>query len=365
MEQIEVDIEDEILSLLTEISEMILELDNSSRALDRIVELTTERFQADSGSIAVPDFDDEQLRIISSYDHDSCEVNILNSRQALDLDEGVAGKAYSEGSMYQAEDINQDSNFKSVLDDGEEEYRSIITIPLVAKGECIGVLNLCFSQKTKISSCDVSVLNIVANQIAITMTQMEMKEELEQDNRELKRLALTDGLTGLPNHRSIQGKFRRELKRARRYDNTLSLVMLDIDYFKKINDTYGHPAGDQVLKDLANIFEDMTRDVDSVGRYGGEEFLFVLPETGPKGARRLAERIRRRIESRPFVVPSGKKVDVTISAGISSYQPGDEQVTADELLARADAALYDAKRRGRNRCWIDSENYTTCERKCG
>ncbi len=365
MEQVEVNVDDEILNLLTEISEMILALDNSSRALDRIVELTAEKFKADSGSIAVPDFKNEQLKIISSYDHDSCEVDILNSCRALDLDEGVAGKAYSEQSMYQAEDIKKDPNFKSVLEDKKEDYRSIITIPLLIEEECIGVLNFCFSEKTKISSCDVSVLNIVANQIAITMTQMEMKEELEKDNRELKRMALTDGLTGLLNHRSIQGKFRRELKRARRYENPLALVMLDIDYFKKINDNFGHPSGDRVLKDLAGIFKEMVREADSVGRYGGEEFLFVLPETGPEGAFRLAERIRQRIDSRPFVVPSRKKVDVTVSAGISSYRPGDVKLSADDLLSRADNALYKAKRRGRNRCWIHGKNYSASNRKCG
>lgn len=364
--EINVNVDDEILSLLTEISETIMEEEDYSRTLDKIVELTVEKFEADSGSIAVPDSHGENLKIISDYDHDSCEVNILNSQCSVDLDEGIAGKAFSEQRMYQAEDIKNDPNFKSVLGNKEENYRSIITIPLLAKNECVGVFNFCFSEKAKISSCDMSVLNIVANQIAITMSQMKMKEQMAEDNRELKKLALTDGLTGLSNHRSIQGEFRRGLKRARRYEKPLSIIMMDIDYFKKINDNFGHPAGDSVLKDLADIFEELIREVDSVGRYGGEEFLFVLPGTDPEGAYRLAERVRRRIDSMPFSVPSGEEVDVTVSGGISSYLPEDgDRLTADELLGRADRSLYRAKRRGRNCCWVYHENYHSPGEKCG
>ncbi|MCK6529454.1 diguanylate cyclase [Myxococcota bacterium] len=176
--------------------------------------------------------------------------------------------------------------------------------------------------------------------------------ELQDANSRLHKLAVTDGLTGLYNHRYFQEKWREEVRRARRYGEPLSLLMIDVDQFKNYNDTVGHPQGDVLLRDLASLLEQSVREVDVVARYGGEEFAIVLPKTPGPAARSLGERIRRSVEESEFprreVQPGGR---VTVSVGMACYPEDGE--TAEEILERADSAAYRAKRAGRNRvaCW--------------
>ncbi len=160
--------------------------------------------------------------------------------------------------------------------------------------------------------------------------------------------AVTDDLTGLANNRAFHDLMDKEAARAQRFGHDLSLLILDIDDFKQVNDTYGHPQGDAVLKAVGRILADASRGIDVPARYGGEEFVVALPETSSQGAGELAERIRERIESE--VVPlldGGGSITVTASLGLATL-PG-SAANADELFATADAALYEAKRSGKNR----------------
>ncbi|SNR87198.1 sensor domain-containing diguanylate cyclase [Desulfurobacterium atlanticum] len=166
--------------------------------------------------------------------------------------------------------------------------------------------------------------------------------ELEEKNRKIKILAETDSLTGLYNRRKIFERLEEEIARCERYGNPLSVIIFDIDFFKKVNDTYGHLIGDKVLKEIAKILKSNTRKPDIAGRYGGEEFIIILPHTDTEGAIKLAEKIRKLIENHNFGI--GRKI--TISAGVTSYIPRD---TVDSLISRADQALYKAKAEGRSR----------------
>ena len=171
---------------------------------------------------------------------------------------------------------------------------------------------------------------------------------MEQSNEALRELAIRDGLTGLFNHRHFKDVLQRELTRAERYDRPLCMLMLDVDHFKNYNDTHGHPAGDEVLKTLADIISTRLRDVDTSARYGGEEFAILLPETARKAGTLVAEDIRAGMESYPFKgresQPLGK---VTVSFGVAEF-PADGEDAAS-LIERADEALYRAKDEGRNR----------------
>ena len=164
---------------------------------------------------------------------------------------------------------------------------------------------------------------------------------------ELQRQAHLDHLTGLPNRRSFMDKSEVELSRAQRYDNTLSILMLDIDHFKQINDTYGHQAGDIVLKSLAMTFQEVLRNVDIIGRLGGEEFAAVLAETGIEKATEVAERLREVIASGEVELSEGNTINYTVSIGITTLI--DRNSNIDVLLHEADKALYRAKQSGRNR----------------
>ncbi len=171
-------------------------------------------------------------------------------------------------------------------------------------------------------------------------------EALATQVGELQRLSATDGLTGVHNHRHFQERLREEFRRAQRYDDALSLILLDLDYFKDINDKYGHSAGDGVLREVAGALTRGVRETDLVARYGGEEFALLLPRTHFTGALTVAERVRRELRALRLEVDGA--LQVTASLGVSSF-PHRTVLSPEQLLLTADEALYQAKRDGRDR----------------
>jgi diguanylate cyclase (GGDEF)-like protein len=188
-----------------------------------------------------------------------------------------------------------------------------------------------------------SVFNHMVSRLRESRQQLdETNETLRRQNEELERLSLTDGLTGLSNRRFLMQRLNEEALRYRRTRHDLAVLMLDVDHFKKYNDTYGHPAGDEVLKKVARILQVTAREVDCVARYGGEEFCVMLPETPVAGAMKLAERIRQRM-----IAEQNPGENVTLSIGVASLPANGD--TPDEVIEAADEALYRAKREGRDR----------------
>lgn len=171
--------------------------------------------------------------------------------------------------------------------------------------------------------------------------------------QELEHLASTDALTGLANRRTLMLRAEHELARAKRYGSELSLLMADIDFFKKVNDTYGHQAGDIVLKKLAGVFLLALRDIDFAARFGGEEFVLILPETNAENALKTAERLRASVNDIQIPLQQGELIKCTISIGVASYSSsGNDSV--EKLISGADKALYAAKETGRNKVCLDS-----------
>lgn len=168
-----------------------------------------------------------------------------------------------------------------------------------------------------------------------------LNEELKRNNLRLQETSVTDSLTNLYNHRHIIERLHEHVSVSARYQRDLSVMMFDIDFFKKVNDSYGHPFGDEVLEQVSSTLREAIRAVDIAGRYGGEEFLVVMPETGLDMAIGIAERVRLAVESLTWKHP----ITVTISAGVAMWKAGE---TASGLIARADALLYEAKQGGRN-----------------
>jgi diguanylate cyclase (GGDEF)-like protein len=172
------------------------------------------------------------------------------------------------------------------------------------------------------------------------------------DFRRVASQASTDSLTGLANRRMLDEELVLEWRRADRVGDSLAFVLLDLDNFKQVNDTYGHQAGDAVLRAVGQVLRGGVRQVDLAGRYGGEEFALILPETDLRGALKLAERLRAALETTPVELPDGKTLEVTASFGVALK---DELPSADELVAVADGALYAAKRAGKNRVMPEPE----------
>ncbi len=176
----------------------------------------------------------------------------------------------------------------------------------------------------------------------------------EQSYHTLRQLALTDKLTGLYNRHYFAEELQKQFILTRRYSTPLSCIMTDIDFFRDFNTQYGHPTGDWVLKEVAELMKESMREGDIIARYGGEEFVILLPMTELKGATELAERMREEVEQRTWENPSYGELKITISFGVAIFSaPAIE--TADQLIARADKALYQAKNNGRNRVEVYSE----------
>ncbi len=171
--------------------------------------------------------------------------------------------------------------------------------------------------------------------------------ELAEANEQLKQLSITDGLTGLFNHRHVHELLHEEHQRSKRTGDHMAVVMLDLDRFKQLNDTYGHPTGDIVLKETARILREGAREIDMIGRYGGEEFIAILPDADEEAAMLFAERVRKEVADHHFR-DGDTEIQMTVSAGVASAR-GAELAQPDELIKRADLALYEAKGSGRNR----------------
>jgi diguanylate cyclase (GGDEF)-like protein len=181
---------------------------------------------------------------------------------------------------------------------------------------------------------------------AIAGSAADEMVEVLAENRRLQELATKDPVTLALNRRAFADRLRVEMDRSRRFGSPLSILLVDIDHFKRVNDTAGHLAGDNVLREVAREISEAVRTVDIVARYGGEEFVVILPETLLEGAGIFAERLRERISSREFAAGDGK-IRLTVSVGIATF-PTPDVSTADELFARADSAMYRAKDGGRN-----------------
>ncbi len=217
--------------------------------------------------------------------------------------------------------------------------RAALMAPLIYEDETLGALALLSEEKDPLTAYQVELVKLLSDQLSLALSRALLHERV-------KLLATTDGLTGLFNHRHFQERLSGEFRRIARYPRPLSLLIIDIDFFKKVNDNYGHPAGDAVLKGVADAIRKALRETDIPARYGGEEFAAVLVNTDTGGAVNLAERLRNTISGCAFQA-DGKNMRVTVSIGVASC-PVHAQ-TREELVKLADTALYRAKNGGRNR----------------
>jgi len=230
------------------------------------------------------------------------------------------------------------SSYEDLVVDGTAE-KSLVFIPLLAGGRVVGMFSVQSHIPHAYDRRKVEVLHAIGSYIAIAIENAGLF-------RRIRELAVTDALTGLSNRRRITEATEEAFRKAQRYELPTGFILLDLDHFKQINDTYGHDSGDAVLQILAKALSGQIRDCDLLGRFGGEEFVVLLPETGVEGARLLAERLRRTIEALEIVLPDGGTLRVTASFGVSAVLPGDGEGRA--ALKRADRALYRAKNSGRN-----------------
>jgi diguanylate cyclase (GGDEF)-like protein len=228
----------------------------------------------------------------------------------------------------------------------QKPYQSLYSHPLIARNKFVGAVVLGSLRTNAFSEYQRSFMETLLNQVAMVVDNSMMHQNIRD-------LARNDGLTGLLNHRTFMEKLSEEYKRIDRESRPFSILLMDIDKFKNVNDTYGHPVGDLAIKAVAQVLRDTARATDFVARYGGEEFTVGMVDTNSKGAEQMAERVRKRMEATVVTRIGGRDLKITLSIGVSSF-PEDTKNAAD-LVTMADNALYQAKRSGRNKVCLFRE----------
>jgi diguanylate cyclase (GGDEF)-like protein len=261
-------------------------------------------------------------------------------KESIAVGEGLVGKCARDRKLINQQDPGNSELLDSFLA-GNATLSMQTAVPLVIQDKLLGVLAIGQTLNRRFTEGELSRTDSIGHIASLAMQNAIFNSELE-------RLSVTDRLTELFNHGYFQQRLDEELSNAKRRGLQVSLLMFDIDYFKKFNDTFGHPKGDKVLKRVASILKDLCRGADTVARYGGEEFVVVAPGTDKDGAAALAERIRMAVEAEPFEGnESEPQVTKTVSIGVANFP--EDAIVQSELIEKADQALYKAKHSGRNR----------------
>lgn len=261
-------------------------------------------------------------------------------RELLDGKSGLMGEIKQRREFLHVRDLEEDHHFEDYLRD-YPQTRSLLCVPVILKDQLLGVINLHKKSFGGFSEREIQLVQAITAQAAIAIENAR----LYQQTRDLSN---TDSLTQLANRRFFQAALDKEFTQARRYGTNFSLIMIDIDHFKRYNDTHGHLQGDKVLRDVAQILQDNIRGIDLAARFGGEEFIILMPKTYKEGARAAAEKLRRCVAEREFMGAAESQPEgcLTLSLGVAEF-PEDAD-SLETLQERADQALYQAKNNGRN-----------------
>lgn len=296
--------------------------------MEKFCRLILERFAVDH--VAVVLVVDGRLQLKA---HQGKLTACVPEGATLDVGAGLTSQALAAGKAVVQNDVTQDPKYIPWF----PETRSEISVPLIFFGEKLGALVMESAKSNAFVGDELPSLEAVADICAGAIYNARHFERTQQ-------LAYLDGLTGIFNRRFFEMRIAEEMERAHRYNTQVSVVMLDIDHFKRLNDEFGHLLGDEVLRQVSNIFAQNVRKGDVLCRYGGEEFSLLLPQTTGANAFEVAEKLRRAIENYPF---TGVPRRVSVSAGVADSPSFG--TTRDELVAAADTALYQAKQAGRNK----------------
>ncbi|RFB05720.1 PleD family two-component system response regulator [Parvularcula marina] len=337
------------------------------RSLTRLKQMTDELRHrhakgAELGAIMPPDLDNQAYR--------TSEILVISEDLIIDglsddvdgLPEGVTFN-FENDPRKAIEHIRSSAPDMLIVDLGLKEYdplRLCSAIRSFEESRLTPLLALAHESEMRklVRALDIGVNDYLMRPIdsqemvARVRTQLRRQwyvEDLRQSVQQSLELAVTDALTGLYNRRYLGSQLPRQFGLSKERNLPFSLIILDVDHFKVVNDTHGHDVGDEVLVEISDRLKRCVRGMDIACRYGGEEFVCVLPETDQEGARVIAERVREDIANRPMSLSSGQELDVTVSIGLATHEPQDAEDTPPRLLKRADEALYAAKTGGRNR----------------
>lgn len=330
------------LEAIFDITKTISSMLKTDEVLYTIVKKVADITGAVRCSIVLISKDDKEGYVLASHESPAIKEIKLDLNKYPEIKEVLKSKR-----PVVVEDISKHPLMAEVRDLVKDlEKMNVLVLPIVWEEEVVGTLFLRTHRFGKgFSEKEIKLCQIIANSAYHAIKNARLFEEVSKEKEEMKTLAITDRLTELYNHNFFYTRLEEEFNRAVRYEIPISLIMLDMDDFKKVNDTYGHRTGDQVLKKIADMIKKLVRKTDVVARYGGEEFAIILPHTNLAGAEEEAERIKTAISSHAYIINE----PMTMSLGVASYPSGKAIMNAGDLVNLADTALYEAKRSGKNK----------------
>jgi len=324
------------LAILTDIVKTANSILEPRKVIELIMGKIQQLIPSEAWSMLMVDEERQELTFELALGEKAKDVSSFRVK----IGEGVAGWVAETGKPTIVNDATRDPRFSGKFDSETQfQTRSILCAPLVSRGRTIGVVEIINRQGGRFTQADLKILLTLVDPCAIALENAILFQKTEQ-------LTITDDLTRLFNSRYLNVYIGREIKRCKRHGIPLSVIFLDLDGFKKINDQYGHLAGSRTLAEVGGILAEAVRESDILARYGGDEFVVVLPETAPSGALVIAERIRRAIELHTFLEAQGLQAHISASFGISSYP--DHALTPEGLIQKADQAMYRVKERDKN-----------------
>jgi diguanylate cyclase (GGDEF)-like protein len=322
--------EAEVLRILLDVSKVISSKDPMRAVVKKMSGHLRKLLAADECSIMIMDETRRELAFCESSGLSRWEVENIRFK----LGEGVAGWVAKHKESVLIENVSNDPRFISIQDQNRHIV-SMICVPLMIKRHLIGTISLTTHKDDHIfTTGELEVAALLSAHVSLAL-----------ENNRLYELSVLDGLTNIYNRRYLEQRLAKEMAYSRRFQKPLTVLLVDIDFFKRLNDTYGHQAGDHALREVSEILTKGLREYDVVARYGGEEFAIILPSTPRERGAIIAERLRESVEAAE-IVTRGHHIKLTVSVGLSSHP--EDATEAKELVHLADKALYQAKHRGRN-----------------
>ncbi len=318
------------LNLLINMSTLINSTLDINEIIKSAIEGSTKLLDAEAGSLLFLEKEAGELFIVEAVGEKGEKLKGTKLKKG----QGIAGWVAEKGEPLIVHDASSDPRFFDGIDKMSDFVtRNMVCVPVRTKEKILGSIEVINKCNGSFDPDDMLILTALANQVAVAIENARLYEE-----------SIADSLTGLYHHKFFELRLEEELKRSKRYKYALSLVMIDIDDFKKVNDEHGHLVGDRVLKEIAAVLKKATRLEDIVARYGGDEFAIIMPHSPKENMRNVGERIRAKTEKMDV---SGIKI--TVSIGIAHHDGKDTDIDHRDLIRRADEALYLVKKKGRNR----------------
>jgi diguanylate cyclase (GGDEF)-like protein len=324
------------LAILTDIVKTANSILEPRKVIETIMARVQQLIPSEAWSMLMVDEEKQELTFELALGEKGKDVSGFRVK----IGEGVAGWVAQTGKPTIVNNTAKDPRFAKRFD-SETQFRtrSILCAPLVSRGRTIGVVQVINRRGGRFTQTDLDLLMTMVEPCAIALENAILFQRTEQ-------LTITDDLTKLFNSRYLNVYIGREIKRCKRHGIPLSIIFLDLDGFKSVNDQHGHLAGSRTLTEVGSILAEAVRESDILARYGGDEFVVVLPETPPAGALVIAERIRRAIAAHPFLREEGLEARISASFGIASYP--DHALTPEGLIQKADQAMYRVKEKDKN-----------------